>query len=344
MSEKNQPVPLSPIDGHPHDAVAGDSEVTKHYFMLGGTPAILPVDPDDVLWFGKILKEKGVDVHAQISSALETARDMAIIVHATKLMADQLPEGVHVQTDVPTTFDIGLAAAVISLIRVFRQATSRDSKLLDWAWRVIAGGAPLAIPQRRTSDRDHVWEVLNAAVYSQFATDVQLNDAGAGVDLKGTFRGAQWGVECKVLYAAKADRRIDRIVDGVKQLESDPAVAKGIVAVNITDCIDHAPFQHSLTGDRSIFPSTEGATKALAAAVKKVALETSTASLRRRVVADKRGSRRDKCRAVVYLGQSVALAGGRVNVFTSQFTVLRIPSEVLDRTFANRYHLGWRQL
>jgi hypothetical protein len=307
-------------------------------------PSLLPIDSDDVLWFGRTLRERGVDLPAHITPALEAARELGIIVHLTKLAADKLPQGVRLQTHIPNTFDIRLAAAVISLIRAFRRALSRDPKLLEGAWRVISGGAPLAIPQRQTNDRDHVWEVVNAAIHSRFASDVQLNESGAGVDVKGMFRGVQWGVECKVLYTAKVERRIDRIITGVKQLESDTSVEKGVVAVNVTDCIDHARFQHSLTGDGSVFPSPAEATKALAAAVKKLAVETSTASLQQRLTVDKHGNRRSKCRAVIYVGQTVALAGGRLNVFTSQVSVLRKPSEIPDKVFANRYHVGLTDL
>lgn len=318
--------------------------MTKHTFLLGGTPLILPIDSADVLWFGRALRERGVNLPAHITPALEAAHDIGIIIHGTKLLADKLPEGVRVQTHIPSTFDIRLAAAVISLIRAFRRALSRDPELLEDAWRVISGGAPLAIPQHQTNNRDHIWEVINAAVHSQFASDVQLNESGAGADVKGMFRGVQWGIECKVLYTAKVERRIDRIIDGVKQLESDSSIEKGVVAVNVTDCIDHDRFQHSLTGDRLVFPSTREATKALAAAVKKLALDTSTASLQQRLVLDKHGNRRGKCRAVIYVGQTVALAGGRLNVFTSQVSVLRKPPEILDKPFANRYHFGFRHL
>jgi hypothetical protein len=318
--------------------------VTRHTFSLRGAPLVFAVDSDDVLWFWRTLRERGGNLRAHITKALEAAREMGIVVHAAKLLSDKLPQGVHVQINVPSTFDIQLAAAVISLIRAFRRALSRDPKLFGAAWRVISSGAPLAIPQHRSSDRDHVWEVINAAVHFQFASNVQLNESAAGVDVKGIFRGVRWGIECKVLYTAKVEHRIDRIIDGVKQLESDSSVEKGVVAVNVTDCIDHAPFQHSLTGDRSVFPSPAEATKALAAAVKKLALETSTPSLQHRLVADKQGNRRNKCRAVIYVGQTVALAGGLLSVFTSQVSVLRRPSEISDKAFANQYHLGLMRL
>jgi len=82
----------------------------------------------------------------------------------------------------------------------------------------------------------------------------------------------------------------------------------------------------------------------LRAAVRGVALKTSTATLQRRLVSDKQGRPRRKSRAVIYVGQTVALAAGHVNVFTSQVTILRSPSEAGDRSFANRYHDGWRQV
>jgi hypothetical protein len=317
--------------------------VDKQYFRLGMNSATLPVDTDDIMWFGKFLQEKGVNLRTQIGQAVMAARDLGIATRAGELLAEHLPENTHVQIGTPTNFDIGLAVAATTLTRVFRQATLRDPKLFEQAWQVMASGAPLAIPQDRTNDRDHMWEILNAAVYSQFASDVQLNHFGAGVDLKGTFCRSQWGIECKVLYAAKAERRIDRIIEGVKQLECDPSVSKGVVAVNVTDCIDHTRFRHSLGGDRSIFPSTKDALKVLADAVKKIAFETSTNSLLRRVTADKHGNKRDKCRAIIYVAQSVAYAGGAVKIFNSQFPDV-VQSNANDKKFVEQYKLGWSHL
>ncbi|HLN29953.1 MAG TPA: hypothetical protein VK395_19585 [Gemmataceae bacterium] len=312
--------------------------------MLGNIPATLPVDPDDVLWFGRMLQEKGIDVHAQISPAIKAARDLGIIMSLMNCAADKISDKVCVQAVVPATFDISLATATISMIRSLRRVISLKPELLDSAWRLIALSSPVSIPQRRTSERDHIWEILNAAVYSHFGEGVQLNDANAGVDVRGTFGGTPWGIECKILYAERNERRIDRIVDGVKQLESDESVARGVVVVNITDCIDHKPFQQSMTDPRSMFRSTEEALAALKSAVRDFAFKTSTATFQRRVLGDKHGRPRRKCRAVIFIGQTVALAARRVNVYISQFTTLRSPYEAIDKNFANRYHDGWRQL
>ena len=318
--------------------------MANYAIALAGAPVVLPVDPDDVLWFGRMLEEKGVNLRARMNPALEAARDLALFVYVTQQVAAMAPASVRLEGCPPPNFDLPLATAVISLIRSFRRALSRDPDLFDSAWRVIAGGASVAIPQPQTSDRDHVWEVLNAAVYSQFATEVELNESGAGADVKGTFEGVRWGIECKVLYSTKVARRIDRIIDGVRQIEDDASVKKGVVIINTTDCIDHAPFHRSLSSDPVVFRSTEQVTAALAAAVKRVAVETSTRSLQQRVVSDKHGNRRVKCRAIIYLGQTVARAAGHVHVFTSQISVVRRPAEVTDKIFAERYHVGWRNL
>jgi hypothetical protein len=205
----------------------------------------------------------------------------------------------------------------------------------------LAGGSPVSIPQVRTNERDHIWEILNAGAYCHVAENVQLNDCGAGADLRGTFQGIPWGVECKDIYTEKSERRIDRIIDGVKQLESDETIAKDVVVANVTDCIDHAPFQQSIVDPRFMFQSAEEVLAALKSAVRDIALKTCTATLQHRLHHDKIGQPRDKCRALIYIGQTVALAAGRINVFFSQFSSLRAPSALLDRDFAKRYHDGW---
>jgi hypothetical protein len=314
--------------------------MSKHSFLIGSTQAVLPVDSNDILWFGKALKARNVDLRAKTSPAIEAARDLGILVHAATLMAAQVPDGVHVQAQAPKTFDLGLAAAVCSLIRTLRRMEARNPKLFEACWAVVFGGAPIAVPQKQTPDRDHVWEFLNAAVCSEFAVDVAVNQLDAGVDVSGGLRGGRWGVECKVVYTGNIQRRIDRIIDGAKQIEADQTVDKGVVAVNVTNLVDHGPFRRALSGQQP-FRTLGDATAVLAAEVKRVVRETATPTMHKRLVEDKHGNPRRKCRAVVFVGQTVTLAGGRVEVFTSQFSMLRKPAEVPDKVFVNRYHRGW---
>jgi hypothetical protein len=68
--------------------------------MLGGTATSLPVDPEDVVWFGRTLQEKGIDVRAQISRSVAAARDLGVLVFMMNLLAEQLPKEVAVQATV----------------------------------------------------------------------------------------------------------------------------------------------------------------------------------------------------------------------------------------------------
>src|SRR5258706_15395682 len=103
----------------------GTSDVTKQTFFFREAPLVFAIDSDDFLWFARTLWERGVNLRAHITQALEAAREMGIVVDAAKLLSDKLPKGVHVQIKIPSTFNIRLAAAVISLIRAFRRALSR---------------------------------------------------------------------------------------------------------------------------------------------------------------------------------------------------------------------------
>ena len=314
------------------------------HFVFGDVPATISIDPQDVIWFGNQLQANGVNVRRGISRSIAAARDLAAIAYAMTLMVKRLPGAVRLQTKVPDSFDIAPAAAMISAIHGLRRAHSVNGDLLDDAWKILAESAPTSTPQERTNERDHMWEIVNATVYSWFGERVKLNLADAGVDVGGRFGAVDWGIECKVLYSEKSQRRVDRIIDGVKQIEADQSIAKGVVAVSVTDCLDHTPFKNSFTNAGTAFPTLANVTALLAARVKQCAMETTTKSLQRRLARDRNGRARQKCRAVIYVGQTVAVAGGQVNVFTAQFTALRSPAEDPDRTFAVRYHDGWIQL
>ena len=317
--------------------------MAKYTFLIGETRTFLPIRSDDVLWFGKALTANGVDLRARVTPPIAAARDLGIAVHLARLIAghELVPAGVHLEVRLPGTLDLGVAAAICSLIRTLRRTELGCPRLFEACWPAILSGAPLAVPQRRTADRDHVWEFLNAATYSTFAADVDVNLTGRGVDVVGRVRDVLWGIECKALYSAQAPRRVDRIIEGVKQVESDPAVDRGVVAVNVTNCLDHEPFRQSLAGHTPVFAATGDAREALAAAVRSVARQTCTRQLQQRLARDKKGRPRLKCRALIFLGQTVALADHRVNVFTAQISVLRKPAEASDREFVNSYATGW---
>ncbi|HEV3298616.1 MAG TPA: hypothetical protein VG055_03205 [Planctomycetaceae bacterium] len=315
--------------------------MAKGYFLFGDVRATMPFDPDDVLWFGKQLQANGIDVRSAISPAIAAARNLAMLASVLKHAAEQLPDTVQVQMGCTASFDFAAAASMISVIRGLRRAHSANPELLCDAWRILGASAPTSTPQQQSNERDHLWEILNTAVYSHFGQAVHLNLVDAGADVSGNVGGVDWGIECKVLYSHTISRRVDRIVDGVKQVEDDATVAKGVVAVSVTDCIDHTPFANSFRNGGAAFASSAAVAALLATRVKQCAIETTTKSLQRRLARDKDGQPRRKCRAVIYVGQTIALARGSINVFTAQLTSLRSPPEAADRAFATQYHEGW---
>lgn len=217
----------------------------------------------------------------------------------------------------------------------------QNGDLFDVCLSVVFAGAPLALPRARHPDRDHLWEFLSAAIYSQFGVGVQANLTGDGVDVRGLFRRRRWGIECKVLYTKNVDARIDRIIDGVKQIEADAAIDAGVVAVNVTNCVDHTPFEASLTTEHAALRTNEETKGLLARAVRAIALETMTSRFHERFYRDKLNQARTKCRGIIWVAQTVAKTRDRLDLFTAQVSVLRTPSAVGDRVFANRYYMGW---
>jgi hypothetical protein len=184
-----------------------------------------------------------------------------------------------------------------------------------------------------------VWEFVCAAALSQVRSGVEMNPDGPGVDVFETHAARCWGIECKMLQSENAGTRRDRIVEGAVQIECDTRVHAGIVSVNVTNCINHESFQRSLAGGDA-FSTAADVTRTLGHAVKEVAIEMQTPSLFQRLGADKRGTRRWKCRALVFVAQTVAQGGGVLDVYTSICSLVRPPRQPADVGFVNEFVRG----
>jgi hypothetical protein len=296
-----------------------------------------PFDPNDILWFVAKLRTQGIDINARPESPVSALRDLGFTAAVMNTLNGMTPAGVHTETPVPLA-TLSEAAATAAMLRALRHTEELRPEVLVGVWEKVAAGSAPAAPQSRTIERDLTWEIFNACIYAQFAERVLLNSNQDGVDLHGDFGSVSWGLECKALYSTNAQRRGDRIIEGVKQLEADTSVRKGIVAVNVTDCLDHAPFQASLTSTSAMFANSRDALATLKDAVKTSAMAVLTPTFNQRLVANSAGTPRQKCRAVVFVAQTVAAVAGEVRVFTSQFSSLRRPSEPADRFFVERYH------
>lgn len=315
--------------------------VADHSFLIGDVPiGVLPIDMEDLRWFIQSLEARGFDTRRGRSRELTAALELATASAVVKFAADQLPAGTHAQMQLKQPIDIAAAAGVSHLVRVLRRIETRDRKLFELCWSVVFGGAPLAVPQQRTQNRDHAWEFVNAAIASEYATKVAINQLTEGVDVTCDLADERWGIECKMIYTRSPNTRIDRIIDGVKQIERDSSIVRGVVAVNVTNCIDHSQFQKSLTGGTLGLRTLEQVTEPLKTAVRDVVYETQTAEFRRRWLTDKDGHPRRKCRALLFVGQTIALAAGRVILFSFQYSLLRKPADARDKKFVNRYHRG----
>lgn len=316
----------------------------SYSFRIGNAAVAIAICADDIVWFGELIRRRNASL-TSLTPAIRSAWELGLALWSARALATissghEVPPDVHLAARLPASLDVQEAAGVFALIRALRWAERSQPALFEDYVAELLGGAQLAIPADRNAERDAFWEFLNGCVCAQAASSFEVNPGAEGVDVLVSTMDAIWGVECKVLYSSKIARRIDSIIQGVKQIESDSRIARGFVAVNLTNCIDHSPFRASLR-DATTFATSEAAVAALAAATRSAVSAVRTAAFQRRFLADKQGRPRKKCRGVLFVAQTVAVAGGRLDLFTRQVSLLRPRPDNSDHEFAHRYFAGW---
>lgn len=258
-----------------------------------------------VLKFRKLLLAKGVRL--QRHSPLD--RRLARIEQLSGMLRDP-PSHRPTEDTVATLWDALGFRCIIGAVESLEASSPATMDRIHWAC-FRGPDATLTSDLPRSKERDAVWEVLVAATSSEFATDVVF----AEPDIRCSYSGTSWGLACKVLYSPNRDAQIDRIVEGVKQIEGADT-EMGAILVNVTNQVDHATFRRSLR-EAGVFRDPPSALTHLENAIHRFGMSLNTPTLRRRLNFEKSGKPRVKTTSVILYAQAMAVVGRGLSVLKS---------------------------
>jgi len=143
---------------------------------------------------------------------------------------------------------------VPTFVRTVRKALLASPTVFDQKWNLFRGPDVLVAKSgKQRLERDLMWELFVAAVCTHAADDVKIGKP----DVRCRIRDVAWGIECKVLNSPKPAKHVERVKEGVCQLQ-DSDIDRGFVAVNLTNVIDHHRFGESIrTFGKNLFTQDE---------------------------------------------------------------------------------------
>lgn len=89
-----------------------------------------------------------------------------------------------------------------------------------------------------------IFELFVAVVLFQVCSDLRFDDPNSSSktkrpDVIGDFRKKKWGFECKTLHSPNPKTFLERVTDGIDQIEAVQDVDRGIVIINFKNLISH---------------------------------------------------------------------------------------------------------
>jgi hypothetical protein len=148
--------------------------------------------------------------------------------------------------------DIKEAMRVHFVVRSVLAAHQHHVAHLEERLREIRNGEDVIIAGESGTQckaRDTMWEIVTAALCSQFGEDVALLDPP---DVVFSMDGVRWSIACKMLRSASGRRQMDRVIEGAEQVEHHPDADRGVVLLNVTDALHHAPWSDPMPLPASI--------------------------------------------------------------------------------------------
>jgi hypothetical protein len=277
---------------------------------------------EDVEWFRREARAMGVPIHPPSSHALRAIEDFIDAAERNSSVTPQMVIG---------------AASMVPVCKVARLISRDAPHLVPTMWDLLKADTRWALPLRRSRQRDRMWEIVVAGAMLRGFRDVSLSEP----DVTAQLREATWGVACKVLHAKNPETARKRVFEGIDQIERSP-VRAGAVVLNVTNVIPHDPIWHSIQLGSALTAGSLG--EVLATFVRMVAEGTCSPGFVEKLTKDRAGGRRTKVRAVIFVGQCVAStdAGLRVHTFQRSHTIRTL--EAPGQSFANRLHLGWKDV
>jgi hypothetical protein len=97
---------------------------------------------------------------------------------------------------------------------------------------------------KEDSHANYVFELYIALLTLPLCTSIELEPVrksanGKNPDVIATFRGEPWGIACKVMHSSLAKSMLDRVRDGIKQINRCERVQNGLVVVSLKNVIPH---------------------------------------------------------------------------------------------------------
>lgn len=204
-------------------------------------PPLVPgldwVDCRDALanarWFRAFLVSRGV--------TMATGSDVAVSFAAYE------EYGRIVNGEAPSRGPRARAAQILGdgigwdiLIRALHQAGPKLWSQFDGQMKELFGSKDVLFTRtapKRTPARDLVLELFTAGACMGFCSSVEK----AEPDVVGVFNGEARSFACKTFYSFKREQHEDRLVEGAKQVQREPAV-RGYVLVNLAPIFPHERF------------------------------------------------------------------------------------------------------
>mgnify|MGYP001608102334 CR=1 FL=1 len=254
----------------------------------------------DIEWFKTFLKSAGITLQRNCPTAkslevLKTFADYSSNGRGTleiddRKFREQARRGFGIASQIwALQKSSGLQRAVRKHIKVYRGS---EVNLLS--------------SEVSRKDRNEAWEILVGCCLSRFCSNVRF----AEPDVLATSSGLDLGFPCKVIYSARPDTQVSRIIDGVKQLETSSAAA-GYVLVNLSNVINHDLFfLLNPNGDYFSYPSLDEAESLFHNQLIAFhrALEAPVLEYNKRITFDKNANtRRRKTLGILYYAQTLAL-------------------------------------
>jgi hypothetical protein len=238
------------VEGEPASEMASSDEGEWLTEVQSGSGGGFEQFGKDAQWFRRLLTSKGVLVigGSEMDRALKAMTRITEVVESTPVEdgAEKLEILLQDETgraNLERLILDGVGGA--NLVRTVRKALDADAAVFDGKWDLFRGpDVILARYLKRTAERDLTWELFIAALCVHAANDVKIaqND---NPDIRCRIRDITWGVECKVFDSSKLEKQLERVKEGIRQLQ-DSDVDRGFVAVNLTSVIDRSRFRQSI--------------------------------------------------------------------------------------------------
>jgi hypothetical protein len=139
------------------------------------------------------------------------------------------------------------AVALGDMLRKVMQATSHPS--FDKIWphvMLLLGTGNIALNMwnpREDSDANKIFELYMALVLAPLCPNLELDDpvhssGGKNPDVIAQLDGSRWAFSCKVMHSDSPKTFIDRVEDGIRQIQRSDA-DKGIVVISLKNLLPH---------------------------------------------------------------------------------------------------------